>query len=149
MLFNPDCFLITPGFVSFVSSEYRLGVINWFSLTRGTILSKVRSDDEKLEDDFSCGLISRGSGLVCESGGGGGLRREFWYPEAFVESIWLRIPDPSKGAPMKSSRPLSFSAPRPAGVLLNSDPARTGDGADICRSSEELEDEEGVCLELE
>lgn len=63
--------------------------------------------------------------------------------------MWLRIPDPSKGAPTKSSLPLSLSAPRPAGVVLNSEPARTGEGAEICRSSEELEEEEGVCLELE
>ena len=37
-----------------------------------------RSSTEKLADCRSEGLIIRGSGLVCDSGGGPGRRREFW-----------------------------------------------------------------------
>ena len=43
------------------------------------------------------GPINRGSGEVSDKGGGGRRRKEFWYPDAFVESKWFRIDDPSKG----------------------------------------------------
>jgi hypothetical protein len=35
----PDFFLIMPDFVSLLSSEYHLGLINWLSLTLGGVFS--------------------------------------------------------------------------------------------------------------
>jgi hypothetical protein len=76
---NPDFFRMTPGFVSLVSSEYLFGLINWFSPTRGGCFSPIAlSPAEKLADCRKGGLIVRGSGDVCDKGGGGGLRKEFW-----------------------------------------------------------------------
>ena len=106
---------------------------------------------EKLADCLNAGLEVCGSGVVWESGGGGGRRREFWYPEAFVASIWLRIPEPSKGAPTNSSEDDS-SRPRgcgfecrftpfdPGGGGCSSFVARMGEGPPARRSSEELEE---------
>jgi hypothetical protein len=92
----------------------------------------------------------RGSGLVCDSGEGGGRRSEFWNPDALVESIWFKMLEPSKGAPMNSSDVFSLNdrvgfenrfPPLCPGGALNSEPARIGDGPlGTWRSSEELDD---------
>jgi hypothetical protein len=152
---KPDFFRITPGFASLVSSEYRLGLISWFSPTRGGCFSLILSPAEKLADCRSGGLIIRGSGDVCDNGGGGGRRKEFWYPEAFVESNWFRMLVPSNGAPTNSCEVFSLSgrvgfafaaAPldaEPAGAL-NSELARTGEGPEIWRSSDEFEFEDAL-----
>lgn len=74
---NPDFFLIIPCRGSLPSSEYRLGLINWFSATRGVDFSLDLSLDEKLAECCR-GTSMGGSGAVWASGGGGGLRREEW-----------------------------------------------------------------------
>jgi hypothetical protein len=73
---KPDFFLIMPLLGSLLSSEYRLGLINWFSPTRGAIFSFILSPAEKLADWRRGGLMRVGPALW-ESGGGGGLRCEF------------------------------------------------------------------------
>jgi hypothetical protein len=147
---KPDFLRITLGFVSFVSSEYLFGEISWFSPMRGGCFSPILSPAEKLADCRSGGLCMRGSGDVCAKGGGGGRRREFWYPEAFVESNWFRMELPSNGAPTNSCEVFSLrgrveftfalAPPEPGGGALNSELARTGEGPDIWRSSEEFDD---------
>ena len=72
---NPLFFLKTvPLFGPLASSEYLFGLVVPFS-DRGGVTS-IRSPAEKLEDCRKEGLITRVSGLVWESGGGGGRRRE-------------------------------------------------------------------------
>ena len=64
------------GAAFLASSEYLLGVPEpdpW----EGGVVSLVRSPIEKLADCLKDGLIVRTSGVVCESGGGAGLRKEF------------------------------------------------------------------------
>ena len=159
---NPDFFLITPGLASLASSDNRFGDINWFSLTRGGCFSDILSPAEKLADGLKGGLINRGSGEVCDNGGGGGRRKEFWYPDAFVESKWFKMDDPSKGAPTNSWDVFSLSgrvelelelevvaafAPPAIGVgTPNSEPARAGEGPEICRSRDEFEDANTAAL---
>lgn len=82
---NPDFFLEVALFGSFPSSEYLFGLKTWFSATRGGAVSDL-SMPGKVAMDGNAGLMLRVSGLVCDKGGGGGRRKEFWKPEAFVES---------------------------------------------------------------
>ena len=59
-----DFFLIMPTLGSLLSSEYLLGLINWFSLTRGGVFSFILSPAEKLADCRRGGLIIRESDTV-------------------------------------------------------------------------------------
>ena len=69
-------FFLPRPFVPLDSSEYLFDdTLNPLS-ERDGVSSRVRSPAEKLADCRS-GVSIRGSGEVCESGGGGGRRREF------------------------------------------------------------------------
>ena len=59
------------------SSEYLFGVISPVS-ERGGVISVNPSPIVKLADCLKEGDSIRGSGAVCDSGGGPGRRREFW-----------------------------------------------------------------------
>lgn len=107
---KPDFFLSTDDLGSLLSSEYRLGLINWLSVMRESwdlTLMKVESAAEKLTDWRRDGLMMRVSALVLALGGGGTLGR--WRVAGvvrdgeFMASMRLRIAAPSNGAPMKSS----------------------------------------------
>lgn len=81
---KPDFFLKTPGPLrSLDSSEYRFGGTTGFSLTRAPwdFSDMLASKAEKLADcRKGGGLITRGSGVEFDSGGGGGrVWEENWY----------------------------------------------------------------------
>lgn len=83
---KPDFFLSIPDLGSLVSSEYLLGLMSWFSPTRGGAFSLILSPAVKLADCRNCGLTIYG-GLVCDNCGGGGRRKVFGVLEDFVESM--------------------------------------------------------------
>jgi len=74
------------------SSEYLFDDETETESVSGGVALTVRSPIEKLADWRKDGLIIFEFGLVYDSGGGAGRRREFWYPEAFVLSRVLRVP---------------------------------------------------------
>jgi hypothetical protein len=65
------------GAAFLASSEYLLGVLKP-DPDGGGALSLVRSPIEKLADCRKDGFIVRMFGVVCESGGGPGRRKEVW-----------------------------------------------------------------------
>jgi hypothetical protein len=69
---KPDFFLIMPCRGSLPSSEYLLGLINWFSATRGADFSP---DEELAECWRGMSAMADGSGGWAR-GGGGALRTE-------------------------------------------------------------------------
>lgn len=94
--------------LSFASSELRLPTAVGLSPDRGGAFSLPFSPAVKLADCFSVGDMV-GYGVEWASGGGGGRRMGFWYPEAEDESRWDRIPMPSKGAPRSSADVFSLN----------------------------------------
>jgi len=79
-------------FDPFASSEYRFDAVDPLPESNRAGSVPDRSPMEKLADWRSDGLIIFAFGVVYDKGGGPGLRKEFWYPEALVESSDDRVP---------------------------------------------------------